>query len=60
MPSRSLGAPVVAGGRVFLGVDTGLVYSLDAATGCEYWTFRADAAVRSAITVARVDDRYAA
>ena len=27
-----LGAPVVACGRVFLGVDTGLVYSLDAAT----------------------------
>ena len=55
-----MGAPVVAGGRLFLGVDTGEVYSLDAATGCEYWVFKADAAVRSAITVERVGARYAA
>src|SRR5579863_3379200 len=47
------GAPVVAGGRVFLGVDTGQVYSLDAAAGCVYWSFQADAGVRSAITVER-------
>src|SRR5215469_9053510 len=32
-----MGAPVVAAGRVFLGVDNGSVYSLDAATGCQYW-----------------------
>jgi polyvinyl alcohol dehydrogenase (cytochrome) len=28
------GQPTVAGGRVFLGVDTGSVYSIDASTGC--------------------------
>lgn len=48
-----MGAPVVVAGRVFLGVDTGTVYSLDAATGCVYWSFQADAGVRSAITVER-------
>ncbi|HLH41674.1 MAG TPA: PQQ-binding-like beta-propeller repeat protein [Bryobacteraceae bacterium] len=55
-----LGAPVIAGGRVFLGVDTGEVYSLEAATGCLFWSFRADAGVRSAVTVERVGERYAA
>jgi polyvinyl alcohol dehydrogenase (cytochrome) len=43
--------PVVAGGRVFLGSASGAVYSLDAATGCTYWTFEAPAGVRSAITI---------
>lgn len=45
------GEPVVVGGRVFVGADTGLVYSLDAATGCEYWRFQADGAVRTAVSV---------
>jgi polyvinyl alcohol dehydrogenase (cytochrome) len=43
--------PVVAGGRVFVGSVAGIVYSLDAATGCTYWSFQADAAVRTAITI---------
>ena len=55
-----MGAPVVVGGGVFLGVDNGSVYSLDAATGCEHWVFRADAGVRSAVTVERVGTRSAA
>jgi polyvinyl alcohol dehydrogenase (cytochrome) len=55
-----LGAPVIAGGRVFLGVDTGNVYSLDAATGCQYWSFQADGSVRSAVTMDRVSGRYLA
>jgi hypothetical protein len=25
---------------VFIGVDTGVVYSLDAASGCMYWSFK--------------------
>ena len=45
------GQPTVAGGRVFLGVDTGSVYSIDASTGCMYWMYKAAAAVRSAISV---------
>ena len=46
-----LGQPVVAGGRVFLGVDTGMVYSLDAGSGCVHWTFQADAGVRTSISI---------
>ena len=43
--------PVVVAGRVLVGSAAGMVYSLDAATGCSYWTFQADAGVRTAITV---------
>ncbi len=50
-----MGQPSIAGGRVFLGVDTGSVYSLDAATGCVHWSFQAETGVRTAITVARVN-----
>ena len=46
------GEPVVVGGRVFVSGDTGLVYSLDADTGCVYWTFQADAGVRAAVLLA--------
>ena len=52
--SSVFGQPSIAGGRVFLGVDTGYVYSLDAATGCVHWSFEAEAGVRTAITVARI------
>ena len=36
---------------MFVGTDIGYVYSLDAATGCIYWSFRPDAGVRTAMTV---------
>ena len=55
-----MGAPVVVGGRVFLGVDDGMVYSLDAATGCEFWSFKAESGVRSAVTVAHAGNRLTA
>jgi len=56
-----MGQPSVVGGRVFIGVDNGSVYSLDAATGCLYWTYQAEAGVRTAITVERSGPaRYAA
>ena len=45
------GEPVVVAGRVFVSADTGSVYSLDAKTGCLYWTFRADAGVRAAVSI---------
>ena len=48
------GQPAIVAGRVFVGVDTGFVYSLDAATGCVYWSFLAQAAVRSAISAGPV------
>ncbi|HEX4025833.1 MAG TPA: PQQ-binding-like beta-propeller repeat protein [Steroidobacteraceae bacterium] len=43
--------PTVASGRVFVGSDTGYVYSLNAKTGCVYWSFLADAGVRNALTI---------
>jgi polyvinyl alcohol dehydrogenase (cytochrome) len=46
-----LGQPSVVAGRVYIGVDTGLVYALDANAGCMYWSYKADAGVRTAITV---------
>ena len=51
--NRAYSQPVVAGGRVFVGSVGGTVYSLDAATGCVYWSFKADGSVRSAISLAR-------
>lgn len=54
------GQPSVTGGRVYLGVDTGYVYSLDAAKGCVHWSYEAEAGVRTAITIARAGDRLAA
>ncbi len=54
------GQPSISGGRVFVGVDTGAVYSLDAKTGCVYWMFQADSGVRSAVTIVRVGARSAA
>jgi polyvinyl alcohol dehydrogenase (cytochrome) len=48
------GQPSIVAGRVFVGNVNGVVYSLDAATGCTYWTFKADGGVRTAITVAPI------
>jgi len=50
--STVFGQPTVVGGRIFVGSGNGAVYSLDAHTGCVYWTFKAGNQVRSAITVA--------
>jgi polyvinyl alcohol dehydrogenase (cytochrome) len=55
------GQPAVAGGRIFVSADNGYTYSLDAATGCVFWSFHSEAAVRSSATVATISSgRYAA
>ncbi|MXY18360.1 MAG: PQQ-binding-like beta-propeller repeat protein [Acidobacteria bacterium] len=41
----------VAGGRVYIGSQSGIVYSLDAGTGCVHWTFGAGGGVRTAISL---------
>ena len=46
--------PTVVSGRVFLGTDTGYIYSLDAKTGCVYWSYQTKAAVRGALSVGPV------
>ena len=40
--STNYSQPAVAFGRVFVGDDKGVVYSLDAKTGCLYWAYQAD------------------
>lgn len=50
------GAPVVAGGRVFVGSAGGELYALDARTGCIHWSHTAEASVRAAPNVGRLKD----
>ncbi|HEV2199978.1 MAG TPA: PQQ-binding-like beta-propeller repeat protein [Bryobacteraceae bacterium] len=50
----AFGQPTVASGRVFVGTDTGYIYSLDAKTGCVYWSYRTKGSVRNAITIGPV------
>jgi polyvinyl alcohol dehydrogenase (cytochrome) len=45
------GQPSVVAGRVFVGADSGYLYSIDAATGCVYWSFLAQGGVRNAASV---------
>jgi polyvinyl alcohol dehydrogenase (cytochrome) len=45
------GQPTIDEGRLYFGSQNGTVYSVDARTGCIYWTFQAPAMVRSAISL---------
>jgi polyvinyl alcohol dehydrogenase (cytochrome) len=47
--------PTIVGGRVFVGTQSGSVYALSAATGCVHWMFRAEAAVRAAVSIGSID-----
>jgi polyvinyl alcohol dehydrogenase (cytochrome) len=55
----AFGQPAVASGRVFVGTDIGYVYSLDAKSGCVYWSYEAKGNVRGAPSVGPVKDRGA-
>lgn len=57
--SSMYGQPSIAGGRVYIGADTGFVYSLDAKTGCVYWSFQASGGVRTAPSIGPVKNGYA-
>lgn len=46
--------PAVVGGRVFAGSASGKVYSLDARSGCQLWSYDAGAAVRTGIVVVQL------
>ena len=52
--TSAYGQPTVVGGRIFVGTDIGYVYSLDARSGCLYWSYRAGAGVRNAMTVGSI------
>jgi hypothetical protein len=51
--------PTIASGRLFVGSQNGTVYSLDAKSGCIYWTFTAKSGVRTALAFGRLRDAYA-
>ncbi len=44
--------PTLAGGRLFVASENAEVHALDPKTGCAYWTFKAQAGVRTAPSVA--------
>ncbi|MEO5923188.1 MAG: PQQ-binding-like beta-propeller repeat protein [Bryobacteraceae bacterium] len=46
--------PSVAFGRVFVGSDDGVIYSMNAKTGCAYWAYRSDQFGRFAPIVAPI------
>jgi polyvinyl alcohol dehydrogenase (cytochrome) len=45
------GQPTIIGDRLFLTTEVGIIYCLNAQTGCTYWTMNAGAAVRAAMSV---------
>jgi len=51
---QNYGQPTVVAGRVFVASDIGYIYSLDAATGCVYWSYQAQTGVRTATVVGPV------
>ncbi len=53
----SFGQPSIVGGRVFVGSDIGYFYAINADTGCVYWSYQAQATVRTAATVGPVAGR---
>src|SRR6185436_929219 len=46
--------PTVVSGRVFMATDNGYIYSLDAKTGCVYWSFQNGSIVRNSPMVGAV------
>jgi polyvinyl alcohol dehydrogenase (cytochrome) len=49
--TNATGQPTIIGDRLFVTTEVGQIYSLNAQTGCTYWTMTAGAGVRSAISV---------
>ncbi len=55
--------PVVGGGWLWVGSDNGMVYALDANTGCVHWSYEAERPVISTISIGPIpgsSGRYAA
>jgi polyvinyl alcohol dehydrogenase (cytochrome) len=52
--TQSRSQPAITGGRLFMGSQSGMIYALDAVTGCTHWTYKAQAGVRTAISVGPV------
>ena len=48
--------PTVFAGRVFTSTEDGTTYSLDARSGCIYWTFKAPVGARAALVIDAADE----
>jgi polyvinyl alcohol dehydrogenase (cytochrome) len=51
--AATYGQPTAFKGRLFVGSEDGTVYALDSATGCIWWTFKASATVKTAISIGK-------
>lgn len=49
--AATYGQPTSVDGKLFIGSEDGTVYALDSATGCMWWSFKASATVKTAISV---------
>lgn len=49
--AATYGQPTAVAGRLYVGSEDGTVYTLDALTGCIWWTFKAAATVKTAISI---------
>jgi polyvinyl alcohol dehydrogenase (cytochrome) len=58
--ARAFAQPTVVGGRIFIGSEGRRVYSLNASSGCIYWTMDMDYPVHSAITIGQKDRLWTA
>ncbi|MDB5396444.1 MAG: pvadh, partial [Rhodospirillales bacterium] len=50
------GAPTVAGDHLYVTSRMGKVFSLDAKTGCTYWSYQADGPIRNGVAVGLLPD----
>ncbi|HVB87572.1 MAG TPA: PQQ-binding-like beta-propeller repeat protein [Candidatus Dormibacteraeota bacterium] len=48
------GQPSMVDGRVFFAEDNAFAYSVSAATGCVYWSYHAEAQIRTAALIAQI------
>jgi polyvinyl alcohol dehydrogenase (cytochrome) len=58
--TQNYGQPTVVGGRVFVASDISYIYSMDAATGCIYWSHQAQTGVRTAIVIGPIKEQGSA
>jgi polyvinyl alcohol dehydrogenase (cytochrome) len=61
LPGGSYNPPAVAGGRVFIGNMAGIIFALDAKSGCTYWSKDLGTPTRTAISIGKMPSgKYAA
>jgi len=58
--SLAFSQPTIVAGTLFVGSQQGKVFSLDAGTGCLRWSFQAETAVRTAVTIGPLSGKQSA